>query len=47
MTLSLSPGQAHDAPEGRRLLYRLELGPEGLLLLMDGHTRETKPGNRR
>ena len=35
MTFSLSPGQAHDAPEGRKLLDRL--GPQGQdqYLLMD------------
>ena len=35
MTLSLSPGQAHDAPEGRWLLGRLEPEQAGLPLLMD------------
>ncbi len=35
MTLSLSPGQAHDAPEGRRLLRQMEPQQEGLPLLMD------------
>ena len=35
MTFSLSPGQAHDAPEGRKLLRRLG-GQRGKLpLLMD------------
>ena len=34
LTLALSPGQAHDAPEGRRLLRRLK-PPAGLPLLMD------------
>ena len=35
ITLSLSPGQAHDAPEGHKLLIRL--GPQcpGSFLLMD------------
>ena len=35
ITFSLSPGQAHDAPEGRKLLTRL--GPQcpGPFLLMD------------
>ena len=35
ITFSLSPGQAHDAPEGRKLLNRL--GPQGQnpYLLMD------------
>ena len=35
ITFSLSPGQAHDAPEGRKLLNRL--GPQGQApyLLMD------------
>ena len=35
MTFALSPGQAHDAPEGRKLLTRLgpQLGP--LALVMD------------
>ena len=35
MTFSLSPGQAHDAPEGRKLLHRL--GPQGkdLSIVMD------------
>ena len=35
MTLSLSPRQAHDAPEGRRLLRQMEPQQEGLPLLMD------------
>ena len=35
MTLSLSPGQVHDAPEGRALLRRLAAEQEGLPLLMD------------
>jgi transposase len=35
ITLSLSPGQAHDAPEGRELLKELGPMPEGLPLLMD------------
>ena len=34
MTFSLSPGQAHDAPEGRKLLNRLgpQLGSPSLLM---------------
>jgi transposase len=32
----LSPGNAHDAPEGRALLEELGPMPEGLPLLMDG-----------
>ena len=35
MTFSLSPGQAHDAPEGRKLLTRLGPQRSGLSLLMD------------
>ena len=35
MTFSLSPGQAHDAPEGRKLLHRLGAQREKLPLLMD------------
>ena len=35
MTLALSPGQAGDAPEGRKLLRRLGLQREQLPLLMD------------
>ena len=35
LTLALSPGQAHDAPEGRRLLRRLKPEPAGLAVLMD------------
>ena len=35
MTLSLSPGQVHDAPEGRALLRQLGPEQEGLPLLMD------------
>ena len=35
LTLSLSPGQAHDAPEGRWLPGRLGPEREGLPLLMD------------
>jgi transposase len=31
----LSPGHAHDAPEGRELLRELGAMPEGLPLLMD------------
>ena len=35
MTVSLSPGQTHDAPEGRKLLQRLGAQREPLPLLMD------------
>ena len=35
MTFSLSPGQAHDAPEGRKLLERLGSQRHNLSLLMD------------
>ncbi len=35
MTFSLTPGQAGDAPEGRKLLRRLGLQHEQLALLMD------------
>lgn len=35
LTLALSPGQTHDAPEGRRLLRRLKPDPAGLPVLMD------------
>ena len=35
MTFSLSPGQAHDAPEGRRLLNRLGPQQENLSVVMD------------
>ena len=35
MTFSLSPGQAHDAPEGRRLLNRLGVQHENLPVVMD------------
>ena len=35
MTFSLSPGQAHDAPEGRKLLARLGLNGRNPYLLMD------------
>ena len=35
MTVSLSPGQAHDAPEGRKLLRRLGVPREQLPLVMD------------
>ena len=35
VTVSLSPGQAHDAPEGRKLLRRLGVQREQLPLLMD------------
>jgi transposase len=35
ITFALSPGQAHDAPEGRALLEALGAMPEGLPLLMD------------
>jgi hypothetical protein len=31
----LSPGNAHDAPEGRALLTKLDPVPEGLPMLMD------------
>ena len=43
MTLSLSPGRAHDVPEGRRLLRRLEPEREGMPLLMDRAYGGTKP----
>ena len=35
ITFALSPGQAHDAPEGRKLLNRLGKTPRALHLLMD------------
>lgn len=35
ITFALSPGNAHDAPEGRQLLLRLGPMPEGLPMLMD------------
>jgi transposase len=35
ITFALSPGNAHDAPEGRELLRDLGPMPEGLPLLMD------------
>ena len=35
ITFALSPGQAHDAPEGRKLLRRLGQAPWPLHLLMD------------
>src|ERR1700719_2709585 len=35
ITFALSPGHAHDAPEGRALLETLGPMPEGLPLLMD------------
>ena len=35
ITFALSPGNAHDAPEGRALLTELGPMPEGLPMLMD------------
>ena len=35
IAFALSPGNAHDAPEGRELLWQLPKMPEGLPLLMD------------
>ncbi|HWF58759.1 MAG TPA: IS5 family transposase [Nitrospira sp.] len=35
IAFGLSPGQAHDAPEGRKLLYRLGSMPRPLHLVMD------------
>ena len=35
MTFALSPGQAHDAPAGRELLFQMPLPLEPLALLMD------------
>ncbi len=35
VTFSLSPGQAHDAPEGRKLLHRLGRQRSNLALVMD------------
>jgi transposase len=35
ITFALSPGQAHDAPEGRKLLQRLGRMPRPIHLLMD------------
>ena len=35
MTFSLSPGQAHDAPEGRKLLHRLGRQRTNLARVMD------------
>lgn len=35
IAFALSPGNAHDAPEGRELLWELPRMPEGLPMLMD------------
>ena len=35
MTFSLSPGQAHDAPEGRKLLHRLGPQQKDMSIVMD------------
>ena len=35
LTVALSPGQAHDAPEGRKLLQRFGTMPRPIHLLMD------------
>jgi hypothetical protein len=35
LTFALSPGQAHDAPEGRTLLHRFGRLPRPIHLLMD------------
>ena len=35
LAVALSPGQAHDAPEGRKLLHRLGRMPRPIHLLMD------------
>ena len=35
LTFSLSPGQAHDAPEGRKLLYHLGHQQQAPYLIMD------------
>jgi transposase len=35
ITFALSPGQAHDAPEGRKLLRQLGQAPQGVHLVMD------------
>ncbi len=35
ITFALSPGQAHDAPEGRKLLHKLGKTPWPIHLLMD------------
>ena len=35
ITFALSPGQAHDAPEGRTLLQRVGRMPRPIPLLMD------------
>ena len=35
ITFALSPGQAHDAPEGRQLLRAMGAVPEPIYLLMD------------
>lgn len=35
ITFALSPGQAHDAAEGRKLLRQLGQAPQGLHLVMD------------
>ena len=35
ITFALSPGQAHDAPEGRKLLQRLGKAPWPIHLIMD------------
>lgn len=35
MTFALSPGQAHDAPEGRKLLTGWQRRPDGVPMVMD------------
>lgn len=45
MTFSLSPGQAHDASEGRELLKRLGSPDRPLNLIMDVRMKATRPAN--
>ena len=43
VTVSRSPGQAHEAPEGRKLLHRLGAQREPVPLMLTGPTRATRP----
>src|ERR1700686_2396577 len=45
IAFSLSPGNAHDAPEGRELLWDLPRMPEGLPMLMDRAYEGVQPRN--
>src|ERR671915_2559722 len=45
LTFALSPGHAHDAPEGRKLLTAWHRRPDGVPMVWTGPMKAMRPGN--